>query len=74
MWIQEAIQRGNLRLRELEEDQVRLMRKIALMDEYIRELETKISQALCINSRMGPCMGNPTTTLADCCQELVTIL
>jgi len=44
------------------------------MNEGIRKLETKISQALCHDRRMGPHMGNPTTTLEDCHRDFVAIL
>jgi len=44
------------------------------MDEDIRKLETKISQALRVDKIMGPLMGNPTTTLEDCRREFLAIL
>lgn len=46
MQIQEAIWRGNLKLRELEKDRVQLRKKSMLMDAEIKKLENEISTKL----------------------------
>lgn len=43
MQIQEAFQRGNLKLCEFEQDRVRLRKKIMLMDMEIKKLENEIT-------------------------------
>lgn len=45
MQIQEAIRKGHLKIRELEEDRVWLREKSRILDEEINKLETKITQA-----------------------------
>lgn len=74
MQIQEAIRQGNLELRKLEEDQVRLKQESILMDADIRKLETNITQALHVNRRTGQHMGSPTTALGDYRQEFLAML
>lgn len=74
MQIQRAIQRGNLKLRELK-NQVQLRKKIILMDVEIKELEKKIMLCRIDKLRMiGHDMGNHTTALEDFCREFVALL
>ena len=66
--IQEALQRGNLRLRELEKDRVRLRKKSIWMDADIKRLENEIVQACFVDKpRMEKqYTDNHTTALEDC--------
>ena len=66
MQIQEAIQRGNLKLHKLEE--------IMLIDVEIRKLETQIAQACRVDRMTRQYMGNHTIALEDCCREFVALL
>lgn len=65
MEIQEAIGRGNLKLHELEEDSVQIMKKGMLMDGEIKILEHEIAQECLIDKlRMTrQDTDNHTTTL-----------
>lgn len=74
--IQEAIQRWNLRLRELEEDRVRLRKKSLLMDVEIKRLESRVTQAcLADKPRMTRQDTNGhTTALEDFRREFMTLL
>ena len=44
MGLEEAIQQGNLRLREIEKERIRLREKSALMDAEFKKLEDKIKE------------------------------
>jgi len=44
MGLDEAIQRGNLRLHKLEKERVRLRKKSTLMDAEIKKLEDEIKE------------------------------
>lgn len=76
MRIQEAIRRGSLRLRELNEDQVQLRKRSMLMDAKIKTLEIKIVQACLIDKlRMKrQDTDNHTTALEDFHREFMTLL
>jgi len=47
--MQEGIQRGNLRLRELEEDRIRLRKRSMSMDAKIKRLENEVMRACLID-------------------------
>lgn len=72
--IQEALQWGNLELRKLKEERVRLKQKSMLMNAKIRKLETEIAQTCRIDRRTWQDMGSHTLTLEDCRWEFLALL
>lgn len=72
--IQESIWRGNLKLHELEKDQVQLRKTSLLMNAEIKRLEIEITQA-CIKPRMTrKDTDDHTTTLEECRQEFMILM
>lgn len=69
--LQEAIQRGSLKLHELDEEWARLRNKSVTLEKEIRKLEIEVTQASCEKlSMMGSSLASPTTTL----ERVVTLL
>lgn len=74
--LEEEIRRGNLRLQELEKDQVWLREKSDLMDAEVKKLENQIKQEFLVEKLRLVRQGayDHVDKLEDYCLKLVSLL